>query len=248
MELLVKNGTVPPFFLAIPAFAYTYGAAYAIRVAGVPSPGEWGWGRVNDTYRAGNPLTTKRVMRPDAKDEPLEVGLTRLPAPVVGLYAIDGADRLGAWLTYLLLFKTALAPLPELVRHWSGDQLVSLHRRDTRVGTPNGPGAVVWTSAWEETSYAEQLESELVVLHGLEGTTDDPSRSFRARDGEDVWLERRAKTVVFVKNVPYYDARVLADRAFATPAQQKTLPVQSRIFEGPKSFSCALTSDRASRP
>lgn len=249
-QTLDKNKDVPPFFLAQAAFSYTYGPVHALAATGATnSSSRWDWGRVNRLFTERRPLTTKAVMGP-FEDRVLAVGLTRLPGELAGFYAIDEVDRLGAWFTYLLFYRSAVGrDLESLATAWTGDQLVIVHRRDTRIGTPNGPSGVVWTSAWEKIGDADSIVKELHTLHGLARTADDPQeRSWRARDGEPVWMEKRGTQVSFVKNVPYDDARVFADRALSTPDDQKKMAIQRRVFDGPRRFPCTFSSRRASRP
>ena len=251
-SVLDKNPSIAPFFLAQVAFSYTYGPAFALELTGVRNmlTRAWSWPEVNKAFGERRPTTTSAVLG-RREDRVVPVGLTRLPSELAGLYSLDTVDRLGAWHTHLLFSRTSTALPPGVVATtWAGDQLVIVHRRDTRVGTPNGPSGVIWTSTWSAPSDATAIADALKTLHGLTLTTDDATdRSWVSSDGEPVWLEKRGPLVTFVKNVPYDDARIFADRAFQTPEEQKTLSIHRRVFENAKRFPCVIASkdSRAAR-
>lgn len=238
-KVLDDNETIAPFFLAHVAFSYTYGPAFALNLTGVTNPRTraWSWPAVNDAFGARRPKTTRAVL--GAEDRVVPVGLTRLPGEVAPTYEIDTVDRLGAWHTHLLFYRAVPSlSVQSITAGWAGDQMLIVHRRDTRVGADDGPSGVIWTSAWTSPTDATSIAEALKTLHGLRLTTADASdRAWVAGDGEPVWLERRGALVSFAKNIPYEDARIFADRAFQTPAEQE-LPIRRRVFESPKRYPC----------
>lgn len=251
-KVLDESPTIAPFFLARVSFSYTYGPAFALNLTGVTNlrTREWSWPAVNEAFRARRPATTRAVL--GSEDRVVGVGLTRLPSELVASYEADTVDRLGAWYTHLLFYRYAPSlSLETITAGWAGDQMVVVHRRDTRIGTPNGPSGVIWTSTWSSPSDATAIVEALKALHGLTLTVDDPTdRSWISKDGEPVWLEARGAIVTFVKNIPYGDARIFADRALQTPVQQNTLAVHRRVFDGARRFPCPSVSsrDRGARP
>ncbi len=236
-DVLAKSRNIAPFFASYAAFNYSYGAAYVERLLG-----SGGYAALDASFMRGGPSTTLTVLFP-VPDVATPVGLTRLPSSVVAFYAIDTVDRLGAWYSYLLLRPAAPGASPDaIVAGWKGDQLAIVHRRDTRIGTPNGQSGTIWTSLWSDPTTAADIARLLSQIHGLSPTSSEIPETFRARDGEDVWLERRGSLLTFVKNVALDDARVFADRALSTPKEQATLPIRRQVIERPHVFPCALGS------
>lgn len=251
-EVLDESPEIAPFFLARVSFSYTYGPAFALNLTGVTDlrTRAWSWPVVNDAFGVRRPHTTRGVL--GAEDRVVPVGLTRLPSELAGSYEIDIVDRLGAWYTHLLFYRHAPAlSVQTIAAGWAGDQMVVVHRRDTRIGAPNGPSGVIWTSAWTSPTDAASVVEALKALHGLGPTADDASgRSWVSKDGEPVWLETRDALVTFVKNIPSGDARIFADRALQTPVQQNTLAVHRRVLDAARRFPCPSVNfrDRGARP
>ncbi len=131
-------------------------------------------------------------------------------------------DSLGTWYTYLL-FRTALGADPafDLAKTARGDR--ALFVKDLATGATG----VTWTSRWQDDDAAAAAEAALVTLQGLTADATEPRKGETA-DGEPAWLERRADTVVFLKNVPEGVAPTLADALFASPAAKVSRAPRAR--------------------
>lgn len=231
-EQVLGRSTVPLFFMAYPAFAYSYGAAYVKAKLGLDR-GRWSYDEVNALFAESGPASTQEVLRGGGEvDAMVPTGLSTLPFAVHQEYETTMVDRMGEWHTYLLLRgSSGVLPsvagvepareLAEITRQWDGDQLVLLRKKDgMSPPSRSSPAAIVWTSIWDSDEGAASIRTRLVALHtGLTDIPDD--RLFRATDGEEMWVEQRGNQVCFVKNLDAARMEMLAREALSTRDEKR---------------------------
>jgi hypothetical protein len=195
-EQTLDETTVPLVFVALPAFAYSYGATYVASLLQIPY-GSWSYAGVDALLADHGPASTQEVLLAGGVPDPIvPAGLTALPAAAAGEYTVDMVDRIGEWYTYLLFRPiTNHATLQALTARWDGDQLLLLRKKD-------GTSGIVWTSVWDDDASAAAVERLLLQLHtGSEVVVGGFHGSF-AQDGESIWIEQRGNQVCLVKNLP----------------------------------------------
>lgn len=229
----LEDSTYPAIFRATPAFLYPYGTPYCahnLTGAHPDSPDDtaafpFDWGREDALFFEGAPLTTEQIMKFDATDAVVAVGVGDVPDGVPSLTSMYW-DTLGAWYSYLLFYPldgaAGVGDVKELAARWDGDR--ALFVEDTAAGEVG----VVWSSVWDDDASAQRVETALQTLHGFAPSSAD-SHQGTAEDGEDLWIERRGIRVVLIKNVDPSSAPLLADAAFAGGAQPKVLPPRTRL-------------------
>ena len=219
-ERFLSATNIPPYFVAYPAFAYPYGAAYVFRLT-LPSPtASFAWEGANAKFREGGPLSTHEVLGPTDGEPVIDVGLTAIPESLGPLYDIEGVDRLGEWHTFLLFHDLLpVDQLATLTHGWRGDQLVFFRKRDLAIRpSGQGPSAVVWTTTWAHPEQASRVAGLLARRQGLAMDIAEKAVPFTSGDGEPTWIEHHGLTVTIVKNLPEAEARVMAAAALALPA------------------------------
>jgi hypothetical protein len=235
-ELSAKTASqpsLPPFFTALHSLVYTFGPVVVAREAGLfDAPARWSRERIDGLFGDGAPRSTEEILRRSegaAVDPIVDVGLTELPASLAGRYEVVEVDRLGAWYTWLLLDKGA-KDRDGQVRAWDGDQLVALGPRDLSIPKRDLPPAgVVWTTAWDDATWAEHFRDELARIHGTKPSNTQRPASGVAADGEHVWLEAKGPNVVFVKGALSEDEMERIASAALREPRDKTLSIQRRL-------------------
>ena len=220
-EDVLGDDTSPALLRARAGIAYTFGSGAVARVAGFYEPTPvFRRERVDALFRDARPGTTEEILRTSLGlpiDPRVDVGLRAVPAPLADRYEIEEVDRLGAWLSYVLLRRFAdRAAMRELALGWDGDQLVVIrpHTLESPSLLPL-PVAVVWTSSWDDAATASRVATELVRVQGARRAEGDDARAFVAADDQPLWIEPSEERVVFVKGIPYADMAALAAEALA---------------------------------
>jgi hypothetical protein len=228
---LLASSPYPVFFVDYPSFVYPFGLEFtATNLLGgdfaAPPPHEWGL--EDELFTERPPVTAQQVARRELEADPGEpIGLDAVPAGLDGrLEAIDW-DTLGQWYAYLLFYQLLSVEALELASLWEGDRVlfVSDSARDGAVAT-------VWASSWSDATTAEQVAAALASLFSFT-PSDDPPQAGTALDGETLWIERRDRRVVAIKNLDPELAPTVADAAFDPPAAQRArrsrLPIALRL-------------------
>ena len=232
---LFRESKRPLFLSAHAAFAYTFGAAF-VGAGLLLSSSQWNYRRVNALFKAANgPRSTKEVILAGAAVGPIvETGLSELPRPIAANWVIEGVDRIGEWYTYVLLFPAERDPtvLAALTARWDGDQLVVLRKKDgSDEPSTSSSSGLVWTTAWEDDKAAAAFAAQLVRLHGATRKAEGGENAMTStNDGEEIWLEQRARQVCFVKNLAPAIAGPLAHAALYTENERRF-----EVLRGPSS-------------
>jgi hypothetical protein len=198
-ERFFSTEGIPPFLSAYASFCYSYGSVVVAKAIGLhDAPARWDTERVDALFRGGLARSSEAVLRATRGlevDPIVEVGLTRLPAPLGEKYEMREVDRLGAWIAWILL-REAGEERFEISMDWDGDQLVVIGWKDHA----QPPAAVVWTTAWESEEVAKTVVADLKRMH--------------AAAAEPLVIDRRGVEVVFAKGVLTDDEiRLLATAA-----------------------------------
>ena len=177
---------IPAYLSAYPSFAYTFGSVVVAKAIGLHDrEPRWDTAGSDALFRAGALRSTEAVLRANLgieSDPIVEVGLVRLPEPLTEKYELRYADRLGAWLSWILL-REAGELRSDIAMDWDGDQLAVIAPKDPA----QPPVAVVWTSTWEHEVHAETVVDDLRRLH--------------AAAAEPMLIERIGTLVVFAKGI-----------------------------------------------
>lgn len=197
-RFLAVEGTTA-LLSAYAAFCYSWGSVVVAKAIGLQQiPPRWETTGADALFRGNAPRSTEAVMRTSLGievDPIVDVGLASLPAPIAEKYEVREVDRLGGWLSWILL-REAGELRSEIAMDWDGDQLVVLGPRDPA----QPPSAVVWTTAWDNEFVAEQVVDDLHRMH--------------AAAAEPLVIERRGVEVVFAKGTLSEDeVRILASAA-----------------------------------
>ena len=221
-EKTLTEAKLPLIFVALPSFAYSYGAAYVAKLLDVQR-GNWAYAGVNKLFAGTGPASTQEILRAGVDVDPIvPTGFGTLPAAVTAEYAVETVDRMGEWYTYLL-FRPVTEPgrLQSFTQEWDGDQLLLLRKKDgASPPSTTGPSGIVWTSVWDTERAATFIETALRRLHGAVATEAEP-RAFTAADGEAMWIERRENQVCLVKNFDAATMELLARVALSTKEERR---------------------------
>lgn len=206
---------VAPYFLSYQAFAYSFGGAYVAAKGGLlDAVPRWSLNAI-DALFAEPPRSTEEVIRRGADLDPMvPVGLSRLPEAVASEFEIERVDRLGAWLTRVLLWRAVpeQTRVAHIVDAWDGDQLVVLRQRSDLIPPPPPQLAVVWSSVWDDASSADAFATALARVHGAVG--DPMSGAATTRADESIRIARKGARVLFVRGVTAAAFTALAAEAF----------------------------------
>lgn len=236
----LEDSTYPVIFRAGPAFLYPYGAPYcAHHLTGAsptsmddtrPFPFDWSGQR--DLFFDQAPTTTEQVMKYDAVDPTVPVGLEDVPEGLAQVLPGMYWDTLGAWYSYLLFHPldgvTGAGDVKELAGRWDGDRVLFVRDAGT------GEVGVIWASAWDDEASATRVETALRALHGFTPPSGGDPRMGTAEDGEGLWIEHRGALALMIKNVDPAHVPTLADAALAgetaprvlRPLTRPSLPVR----------------------
>ena len=233
------QGRAVPLLYAYSSFAYAYGLVYcAANLTGatfenpVPQlPAPFDWSREDALFGSAMPATTRDIVTLHAAAAPA-IGLHSVPPALADRFELVDWDSLGLWDVFLLLTRIgdcgpdcAAITNWELTSSWNGDGVLFVRQRDT------GANGFVWVSSWTSGDLAQQLASELALLHGFLPDLKDPRHGV-ALNGEPMWIEVRDTRVVVVRNI---DATVTA--AFAEAALNATAAAhQARLRPAPPYF------------
>lgn len=251
-ETTLAESEYPVIFLAARAFVYPYGAPYCgFKLTGAhpgspddTKPFPFDWRAQKSLFFETQPQTTEQVMKLDAADDVVGVGLSDVPESLSGALESKYWDTLGAWYSYLLFYPTdqaaGVGDARELPLLWDGDRVLFVQDKSS------GAVGVAWASVWDDDTAAARVENALKTLHGfVPGAMEEP-RMGTGADGEALWIERRGPRALLLKNIDPAHCSSLADAALAegsapkivTPRQSASLP--ARIAEA--------LSHRVSRP
>lgn len=216
---------IPAFLSAYASFCYSYGSVVVAKAVGLQeSPPRWVTAESDALFRGGAPRSTEAVLRTaldlglDA-DPIVDVGLTSLPDAVAESYEIRETDRLGAWLSWILLRETGDERF-ELALRWDGDQLVVIGPKDASAP----PAAVVWTSAWETDEIAQSIVDDLLREH--------------AATTESLVVDRRGTIVVLAKGtLAPPETRMLANAALYERTSGPRPSVARRMIDPSRFFA-----------
>ncbi len=230
----VPSAQSPPFLAARGLFAYSFGASYAARRA-TSDEADWRTSELDAVYRRP-PVSTEQIMRRalhDTEPDPTRpVGLAMVPATTSNL-SIVGRDRLGAWMSYMILRAAGVAhaEATTLALGWDGDDLALLSSSPQVEGSQS-VGIVVWTSVWDDEEIARRVESALRRVAGGELELD--ASGCIAQDLDTRCVHRDGDRVAFAsgvypREIPLLVRAALAPTLRGAPApNEPALPILPR--------------------
>jgi hypothetical protein len=195
-----------PVLLATPAFVYSRGLEFCLaNLTGytIDDPHNdappYSWALENQLFGERRPRTSWHVLSRTTGDPAEQIGLSEPPEHLVDRLEAIETDSLGAWYGRVLLGPVDgavnVGDVPVLMEEWTGDRVLFVRDRET------GAHGHVWAAAWRSDDAAARFAEAVRTLHGA--TLDSPETPTlgTASDGELVWIERRDRRVVVVKNV-----------------------------------------------